>query len=535
MSDTTDARLATSLVHGLSVLEAFAGGPAGLTNKALAERTGLSKASVSRLTGTLATRGLLVFDAATRLHRLGPATLTLACPLLASLGVRRLARLPMKRLSDALGGTISLAMRDRTRMVYVETSRQADLVSFRPDVGAALPMLQSAVGRAWLAAAHAAERAEVIAMLRKQAPLQLARWGLAAEAALGDLAARGHCVSRGDWRADVHAVAVPLDVVLGGERLVLNCGMPTRRLAPNELDRRVGPQLVQLAREIEAGWRSESATSPTPFPDVPPPARPDDDLDDRQFARTLARGIDLLLCFQPGEDALGNGELARRLGLSAPTVARLTHTLVAHGYLRRGLDGGRYTRYRLGAATLATAYPMLSNLRLREIARPAMLALSDRVGGSVSLGLRHQNGMVYVENAWRTDGRLIPPDTGTPMPMLASAMGRAWLARADPAERDAVLNQIRVHQPASHARHAGDVARALHDVERRGYCASRAVRREVEAFGVPLSRPVDGVRYAVNCGVLAPEPLSARRAHEVGTALVETVRAVEAALVATPP
>ena len=535
LSDAVDPLFASSLAHGLSLLDAFVCGPAGLTNKQLAERTGLSKASISRLTTTLATRGLLAFDTDTRKHRLGSTMLTLAYPLLASLGVRRLARLPMKRLSDELGGTVSLGMRDRTRMVYVESSRSNDLVSFRPDVGAVLPMLQSALGRAWLAAATQHERTAVLQTIGAESPTELIRWGMAVKAAQADLVARGYCISRGDWRPDVHAVAVPLDVMLAGERLVLNCGMPTRRLTLGNLEARVAPKLLSLARLIEADWHAElsgegvgeAAARLSPFPAAPLDSRPADDPSDRQIARTLARGIDLLLCFQPTDDALGNGELARRLGLSPTTVVRLTFTLTQLGYLRRDADGARYPRYRLGAATLATAYPMLCNLRLRERARPAILALADRVGGSVALGLRHQTGMVYVENAWRTDNRLIPPDMGTPMPMMASAMGRAWLAGAEPAERDAVLNQIRVHDPATYARHGADVARAQRDYQRLGYCWSRDVRPEVEAFGVPLSNPVDGVRYVMNCGVLAPSPLPARRARAVGEALAEVVREVE--------
>ncbi|WP_265658397.1 helix-turn-helix domain-containing protein, partial [Verminephrobacter eiseniae] len=44
-----DPRFATTLAHGLALLEAFDATHAALTNKELAERSGLSKATVSRL------------------------------------------------------------------------------------------------------------------------------------------------------------------------------------------------------------------------------------------------------------------------------------------------------------------------------------------------------------------------------------------------------------------------------------------------------------------------------------------------------
>lgn len=52
---------------------------------------------------------------------------------------------------------------------------------------------------------------------------------------------------------------------------------------------------------------------------------------DKQFATTLARGIELLRCFAAGDAMLSNAELAQRTGLPRPTISRLTYTLVALG------------------------------------------------------------------------------------------------------------------------------------------------------------------------------------------------------------
>ena len=61
------------MAHGLALLEAFDAGHAALTNKDLANRSGLSKATVSRLSSTLQTQGLLECVPGERRYRLGSA------------------------------------------------------------------------------------------------------------------------------------------------------------------------------------------------------------------------------------------------------------------------------------------------------------------------------------------------------------------------------------------------------------------------------------------------------------------------------
>ena len=57
-------------------------------------------------------------------------------------------------------------------------------------------------------------------------------------------------------------------------------------------------------------------------------AVPDDPEKDRNFITALARGLDLLRAFKPGETELTNTDLALRTGLPKPTVSRLTRALV---------------------------------------------------------------------------------------------------------------------------------------------------------------------------------------------------------------
>src|SRR5690606_36950798 len=119
-----------------------------LGNKEFVQRTGLSKSTVARLTHTLVQLGYLRRDNASGKYRLGAAVLVMGYPLLASMQLRQIARPLMKQLAGEINGAVSLVIRDRLQMIYVETARSNEALQTRPDIGASLPMLASAAGRA---------------------------------------------------------------------------------------------------------------------------------------------------------------------------------------------------------------------------------------------------------------------------------------------------------------------------------------------------------------------------------------------------
>src|SRR2546423_6603602 len=113
---------------------------------------------------------------------------------------------------------------------------------------------------------------------------------------------------------------------------------------------------------------------------------------DRQFATTLARGLEVLRCFTPLEPLLGNKEISVRTGLPKPTVSRLTYTLTKLGYLRHNM---RLGKYQLGSAVLSIGYPLLASMNLRQVARPLLKELADYRHRPVSMGGRRRLDMGY--------------------------------------------------------------------------------------------------------------------------------------------
>ena len=105
---------------------------------------------------------------------------------------------------------------------------------------------------------------------------------------------------------------------------------------------------------------------------------------------------------------LSNAELAEHTGLSRPTVSRLTYTLAQLGYLKRDAKG----RFVLGLGVLAAAYPVLSALKVRQLARPLMRDFAAYAGGTVSIAMPFGLDFIYVETLRTTDAVPHVPDVG---------------------------------------------------------------------------------------------------------------------------
>jgi DNA-binding IclR family transcriptional regulator len=249
---------------------------------------------------------------------------------------------------------------------------------------------------------------------------------------------------------------------------------------------------------------------------------------DRQFATTLARGLEVLRCFTPLETMLGNKEISVRTGLPKPTVSRLTYTLTKLGYLRHNM---RLGKYQLGSAVLSIGYPLLASMSVRQVARPLMKELADYCHGSVSMGIRDRLNMVYVESSRNGNALTMLPDIGTAVPIAQAAIGRAFLAACTPAEREAVLNQIKVKEPEMHRKFRAAMDKSVEDIRAKGYCVSVGeMRREVSAVAVPMRRTVDGEIVAFNCGVPDFALKKGQLEEDIGPRLVAMVRTIESAL-----
>lgn len=206
---TRDTPGIRSLDRGLAILRAFRPGTGSLGNADIAQRTGLPRATVSRLTRTLVDAGFLVFDLQANAYRLGPPCLSLALSVRESSVVLQAALPLMREVAEGLRINVGLAVADAGEMIYLDSVRKSRMGLFRHvQSGSRLPIAETALGRAWLAGLPpTARRAELEVLAQRHG----ARWpALSREIArsITQVERAGYCAV--SWQSGLVSIATPL-------------------------------------------------------------------------------------------------------------------------------------------------------------------------------------------------------------------------------------------------------------------------------------------------------------------------------------
>jgi DNA-binding IclR family transcriptional regulator len=251
-----DRQFVTALARGLDILRCFSRKDRELGNAEIASRTGLPKATVSRLTFTLTQMGYLTYSAATGRYALSVGVLALGSAYLGTLDVRNVARPLMQELADELVATVSLGAPDPSsmHMVYLEICQGAgQMFRMSMDVGSRVPHGWTAMGRAYLAALTPTEREERLALYRKD--VARAQWNdirEGVERSVRDYERHGFCLSVGEWNKDVWAVGAPMISRDRSRILALNCSGPIFDITRQKIVQDIGPRLMQLRDRVAA-------------------------------------------------------------------------------------------------------------------------------------------------------------------------------------------------------------------------------------------------------------------------------------------
>jgi len=242
------------------------------------------------------------------------------------------------------------------------------------------------------------------------------------------------------------------------------------------------------------------------------------------FVEALARGLDVLACFDAAQRTMSLSDVAAAADLPRPTARRLLLTLAELGYVRT--DDGAFS-LTPKVLTLGTAY--VSSLGLWEIARPHLSDLVRRTGESSSMAVLDGSDIVYVARVSVPKLIALRVDIGTRFPAPQTSQGKVLLAALSQDQLQAVLAEpSRSGLPPYIGRTRQQLAEELVAVRARGWAlADEELAPGVRSVAAPVRDGAGMVVAAMNITVHAAEtptdqllteylPLLLRTAGDVG-------------------
>jgi DNA-binding IclR family transcriptional regulator len=251
---------------------------------------------------------------------------------------------------------------------------------------------------------------------------------------------------------------------------------------------------------------------------VPPTGRPAE-----RKLEAVERAMRVLDAFLAAPGEAGTNELARRTGINASTVSRLLATLVSGGLVEYRPETGRY---RLGPQLIRLANHALSDIDLRDLARPHLTALEAQTGETATISVAGGGTAVTVDFVPSRSTVASVARIGRPSVLHATATGKVMLAFAPGAAPDIELEAFTDRTIVT----AKKLTREIGDVRRQGW--AEAVRERDPDLNA-IAAPVFGSRgeLAGILGVQGPASRFKRGRREAALPpLLEAAAALSASL-----
>ncbi|MGW1495847.1 IclR family transcriptional regulator domain-containing protein [Streptomyces sp. NPDC002402] len=245
------AEFVESLARGLTVITAFGDGRAELTLAAVAEATGLARATARRALITLEHLGYV--EARERVFRLTPSVLALGCPPLSRTTLSEIASPHLASLVQQVHDSASLAVLDGDAIQYTARVATGRIMSVNIQIGTRFPAYAASMGRVLLAGLPPQERAARLERTERRALTPRTVTGLPDLAAvLERVAQEGYALVDEELEEGLRSLAVPVRDLDGKSVAAVNVAMHSSRRTVQQCLAEVLPELRATAAGIEA-------------------------------------------------------------------------------------------------------------------------------------------------------------------------------------------------------------------------------------------------------------------------------------------
>ncbi|NEC88048.1 IclR family transcriptional regulator C-terminal domain-containing protein [Streptomyces sp. SID12501] len=154
------------------------------------------------------------------------------------------------------------------------------------------------------------------------------------------------------------------------------------------------------------------------------------------FIEALARGLEVIAAFRPGQPQMSLSQIADATGLARPTARRILLTLEELGYVRSS-----ETRFALTPRVLELGVAYVRSMGLWDIARPHMERLVEQTGESCSVAQLDGSDIIYVARVAVAKLVTLSVQIGTRFPALQTSLGKVLLAALPAEDLERVLTE----------------------------------------------------------------------------------------------
>ncbi len=484
-AEKNDGISIASLAKALRIIDEVSACDTEPTISDLTRLTGFSRGTVQRATHTLCAIDILERIAGTSTFRLGTRIVWHAYTYLCAHPLIEVAMPYLVDLNARTGVGCDFWLVDTTDVVLA--AHLPDLEESEPmaEIGLRKPSLSNAVSRGVFCLSPASDQA---AWAKAASKLNSADNRPPVQEDITKAVNVGFHSETGTDVPGVTSITSLITDFSGQPAAAISVSLsPGRKNDPDEIAR-LGWELAKCARVLSALRLRSKFDRREPIIDRRiDPGNPKS-AEDQLFVAAVARGINLLDCFNPAVPSLTLTQLHKCSGFSVPMTQRLTETLTQAGYLER--DPARKT-YSLTAHCLDLLFGFQAKKQALKAIWPKLLHLRRVSGLRVSfceMDGQFITHLMHLQGKSREDFRTA--FVGQAIPAVSTSGGRAILSHKPDRFIDDFLNRYDVEKITPHTEtDKNRIREILAEARENGFAATdeQSILGEVYA-AVPVFR-----------------------------------------------
>jgi len=258
----------TALHRGLKLLALVGEAQRALAAGEIAKLSNLHASTVHRFLVNLESAGFLVREESTGKYQLGPACVSLGRAALDRLDVHRISLPYLQELNRLTRETVHLTVRQDLTAVYVEKLESLEPLRIFSQVGAAVPLHCTGVGKVLLAYATTEELQNILPRLVLTRSTSNSISSLQElEAELNRVRRQGFATDLEEYENHIRCIAAPLWDHAGRVKAAFSITGPATRMTRARL-RQLSPLVIRVSQDIskQLGYGAPAAAPATRRP-----------------------------------------------------------------------------------------------------------------------------------------------------------------------------------------------------------------------------------------------------------------------------